>query len=192
MGTTDDLTTSFLIFSQFSTALWDLANSRPVHSQMLSSHLFFCLPCLLPPFTVPCKMILARPNERKTCPYHCSLRLFAMVWRSSGGLIAFWILARTSSLVTWSLCEMHSILQSHLISMACILLWSSSVRVRDSELWQPYHGLDTRKYSTRWTGQPSKPECVCPIGRGIEDSDMCSSHSPPRYRCTAPMKQEKC
>ena len=40
-GTTDDFTTSFLHFSLFSTALWDLANSRPVHSLMLSSYLFF-------------------------------------------------------------------------------------------------------------------------------------------------------
>ena len=66
-GTTDDFTTSFLHFSQFSTALWDLANSRPVHSLMLSSHLFLCLPCLLPPFTVPCKMILARPVVVWSC-----------------------------------------------------------------------------------------------------------------------------
>ena len=57
-GTTDDFTTSFLHFSLFSTALWDLANSRPVNSPMLSSHLFVCLPCFLPPFTVPCKMVL--------------------------------------------------------------------------------------------------------------------------------------
>ena len=35
-GTTDDLATSFLHFSLFSTALWDLANSRPAHSLMLS------------------------------------------------------------------------------------------------------------------------------------------------------------
>ena len=54
-GTTDDFATSFLHFSLFSTAIWDLPNSRPVHSLMLSSHLFLCLPCLLPPFTVPCK-----------------------------------------------------------------------------------------------------------------------------------------
>ena len=47
-GTTDDFTTSFLHFSLFSTALWDLLNSRPVHSLMLSSHLFLCLPCLFP------------------------------------------------------------------------------------------------------------------------------------------------
>ena len=37
-------------------------NSRPAHG-LMSSHLFFCLPCLLPPFTVPCKMVLARPDE---------------------------------------------------------------------------------------------------------------------------------
>ena len=45
--TTDDFTTSFLHFSLFSIALLDLANTRPVHSLMLSSYLFFCLPCLL-------------------------------------------------------------------------------------------------------------------------------------------------
>ena len=67
-----------LHFSLFSTALWDLPNSRPVHSLMLSSHLFLCTPCLLPPFTVPCKMVLAKPDERETWPYHCSLRLFTI------------------------------------------------------------------------------------------------------------------
>ena len=65
-GTTDDFTTSDLQFSLFPTALRDLANSRPVHSLMLSSRLFFCLPCLLPLFAVPCKMVLARPDERET------------------------------------------------------------------------------------------------------------------------------
>ena len=39
-GTVDDFTANFLDFSLFFTALWDLANSRPVHSPMLSSHLF--------------------------------------------------------------------------------------------------------------------------------------------------------
>ena len=76
---------------------------------MLSSHLFLCPPCLLLPFTVPCKMVLARPDERETWPCHCSLRLFTIVRRSSCGPIACWILARTSSLVTWSLYEMCSI-----------------------------------------------------------------------------------
>ena len=102
-GTTYDFATTFLHFSLFSTALWDLPNSRPVHSLMLSSYLFPCLPCLLPPFTVPCKMVLARPDERETWLYHCSLRLFPIVRRSSCGPIAYLILARTSSMVTRSL-----------------------------------------------------------------------------------------
>ena len=50
--TTDDFMTSFLHFSLSSTAVWDLVNSRPVHSLTYSSHLFLCLvffsllPCL--------------------------------------------------------------------------------------------------------------------------------------------------
>ena len=75
-STTDDFATSFPHSFVLSTALF------------LSSHLFLCLPCLLPPFTVPCKMVLARPNERKIWPYHCSLHLFTMVSGSSCGLIA--------------------------------------------------------------------------------------------------------
>ena len=35
-GTTDDFTTNFLHFPLLTTALWDLANSRPVHSLVLS------------------------------------------------------------------------------------------------------------------------------------------------------------
>ena len=103
-GTTDEFTISFFYFSLFSTTLWDFANSRPVHSPMLSCHLFLCLPCLLHPFTVTCKMVLARPNERHTCPYHFSL--FTMVRRFRVVRLP----AQTSSLVTWSLYEVRSIL----------------------------------------------------------------------------------
>ena len=110
-GTTDDFATSFLHLLLFSTALSDLANSRPVHSLMLSSHLFPCLPCLFLPFTVPCKMVFARSKEPGTCPHHFSLCLFIMVRRSLCGLIACGISAQTSSLMTWSLYEMCSILQ---------------------------------------------------------------------------------
>ena len=120
-GTTDDFTASFLHISLFSTAVWALANSRPVHSLMLYSNLFLCLPCLLFPFTVPCNTVLARPDERETWPYHCSLNLFTMVRWSSCGRIACWIFTRTSSLVTWSSYEMRSILRKYNISMACIL-----------------------------------------------------------------------
>ena len=67
-GTTDDFTASFLHLSLFSTALWDLANSRPVLSLMLSSHLYFLSVLPSSPFTVPCKMVLARPDERDYIP----------------------------------------------------------------------------------------------------------------------------
>ena len=63
-GTTDDLANSFLHFHCSPLAPWDLATSRPVHFLMLSSQLFLCLPCLVYPSTVPCKMVLARPDER--------------------------------------------------------------------------------------------------------------------------------
>ena len=45
--------------------------------------LLFLSHCLLPPFAVPREMVLARPDERETYPYHLSLHLFTMVRRSS-------------------------------------------------------------------------------------------------------------
>ena len=56
--------------------------------------------------------------------------------------IACWILAQTSSLVIWSLYEIRIILRLHLISIACILLWSSTVRVHDS---QAYRKMDVTR-----------------------------------------------
>ena len=53
-GTTGDFTTSVHHFSLFSTALWDLANSRPVHSLLLSSRLFL--------------------SARSFFPFHCALQ----------------------------------------------------------------------------------------------------------------------
>ena len=82
-GNTDDFTASFLYFSLISTALRDLANSRPVHSLMLPSHFSFCLPCLLPPFIVPCNMVLARPDERENV--YTTAVCVSLRW--SGGLL---------------------------------------------------------------------------------------------------------
>ena len=148
-GTTDDFAISFLHFSLFSTALWDLPNSRPVHSLMLSSHLFLCLPCFLLPFTVPCKMVLARPDERETWPYHCSLCFFMIVKRSSCSPIACWILAWTSLLVTWSLYEMCSILWKHIISLFFVFFFGAL-------LW----GSMIHKHTGRWMWQGSVSVCL--------------------------------
>ena len=149
--TTDDFTTSFLHSSLLSTALWDFANSRPVYSLILSFHLFFCLPCLLPPFTVSCKMVFARPYDRETWPYHCSLRLYMMVRRSSCGPNACWILARTSSLVTWSLYEMRSIVSGGSTSFPWLVFFFEAL------LW----GFRIHKHTGRWMWQGSASAVSC-------------------------------
>ena len=141
-GTTDDFTTSFFHFFMFSTALCDLVNSRPVHFLVLSSHFFVCLPCLLPPFTVPCKMVLARPDELETCPYYISLRLLMMVRRSSCAPLACWILAQTSLLVTWSLYEMRSFFRYYFISMENIIGAINSKNVHCVYTWPPRCGFE--------------------------------------------------
>ena len=112
-GTTDDVATIPFHPSLSSAALRESPNPIPVHSLMLSSHLFFCLPLLLAPFTVPC---FAMPEDLEMWPYHLSFRFFTMVRRSSCTPVAFWILLRTSSFVTWSLYDMFrfSPIASHL------------------------------------------------------------------------------
>ena len=134
-GTTVDFTTSFLHSSRFSAFCSMMFHSRPVHSLMLSSHRFLCLP-LLPPWTVPCRIVLASPDDRLTCPYHFSLRLFTAVRRSSYGPMAFLILPFTSWLVMWSLHEIPRSLRKHLISSACILLSMSAVTVHVSHAYK--------------------------------------------------------
>ena len=95
-GTTDDFATSFLHLFLFSTALWDLPSSRPVHSLMLSSHLFLCLPCLLPPFTVPCKMLWPDLMNGK----HDHTTAVCVSLRSSGGLRVVQLPAKSWTCVT--------------------------------------------------------------------------------------------
>ena len=59
-GTTVDFTTSFLHSSPFSACRRMVIHWRPVHSFMLSSHRFLCLPLGLPLWTVPCRIVLTR------------------------------------------------------------------------------------------------------------------------------------
>ena len=105
-GTTDEFATIPFHLDLFSAALVELAKSIPVHSLILSSHLFFCLPLFLFPFTVPCRIVFAKPEDLETWPNHLSFRFLTRVRSSSYSLMAAWIFLRTSSLVTWSLYEM--------------------------------------------------------------------------------------
>ena len=44
----------------------ELAKYIPVHSLILSTHLFFCLPLLLFLFTVSCRIVFAKPEDLET------------------------------------------------------------------------------------------------------------------------------
>ena len=102
-GTTDDIATIPFHPSLSFVVLKESPNPIYVHFLILSSHLFFCLPLLLTPFTVPCRIVFAMPEDLEMWSYHLSFLFFTMVRRSSYTPIAFWILLRTSSFVTWSL-----------------------------------------------------------------------------------------
>ena len=78
-GTTDDVATIPFHSSLSSAALRESPNHIPVHSLMLSSHLFLCLPLLLAPFTVPCRIVVAMPGDLEMWPYHQSFRFFTML-----------------------------------------------------------------------------------------------------------------
>ena len=72
-GTTDNRVTSCLNLCLSSTALCDCGKSSPVLFLTLSSHRFLCLPLLLAPLAVPCKVVIANPDDRETCLYHFSV-----------------------------------------------------------------------------------------------------------------------
>ena len=96
---------------------------------------------LLSPFTVPCKMVLARHNERETWSHHCSLCLFTMVWRSSCGPIACWILARTPrwwhSLCMRCMVSCGSTPFPRLVFFFVALLWGSMIHKHTGRwMWQ--------------------------------------------------------
>ena len=78
-------------FDLFSAALVELAKSIPVHSLILSSHLFFCLPLFPFPFTVPCRIVFAEPEDLETWPNHLSFRFLTRVRSLSYSPMAAWI-----------------------------------------------------------------------------------------------------
>ena len=110
-GTTDEFATIPFHLDLFSAALVELAKSIPVNSLILSSHPFFCLPLFLFPFTVPCRIVFAKPEDLETWLNHLSFHFLTRVRSSSYSPMAAWIFLRTSSLVTWSLYEMFNSLR---------------------------------------------------------------------------------
>ena len=84
-------------------ALVELAKSIPVHSLILSSHLFSCLPLFLCPFSVPCRIVVAKPKDLETWSNHLSFRFLTRVRSLSYSPVAAWIYLQTSPLgYLWS------------------------------------------------------------------------------------------
>ena len=138
-GTTDEFATIPFHLNLFSAALVELAKSIPVHSLILSSHLFFCLPLFLFPFIVPCRIVFAKPEDLETWPNHLSFRFLTRVRSSSYSPMAAWNFLRTSSLVTWSLYEMFSSLRSissQKPAFFSLTLQSRSMIHRHTEIWK--------------------------------------------------------
>ena len=76
-GTTDDVAT----IPFHSSAALSLQTPFPF---ILWCYLFFfCLPLLLAPFTVPCRIVFAMPEDLEMWPYHLSFRFFTTVRGSS-------------------------------------------------------------------------------------------------------------
>ena len=75
-ATTDEFATipfRLVLAALVSAALVELTNSIPIHSLILSSHLFLCLPLLFP-FPVPCRIVIAKPEDFETCPNRLNFR----------------------------------------------------------------------------------------------------------------------
>ena len=96
-----DLQTLSLHLTLFSDSLRVSQNFNPVYSKMLFSKRFFCRPLLLPPYTVPYKIVSAHLADLDTWPNHFkNLRFFTVVKKSSSGPMACGlILSLTASLV---------------------------------------------------------------------------------------------
>ena len=65
-GTTVEFATIPFHRALLSAALVEPTKPIRAHPLILSSHLFFCLPLLLFPFTVPCKIVFAKPIYDQT------------------------------------------------------------------------------------------------------------------------------
>ena len=79
-GTTNEFATISFHLVLFSAALVELAKSIPVHSLILSSHLFFCMPLFR--FPCPCPVGLTLLNQKTF--KHSQTILTSVSWPGSG------------------------------------------------------------------------------------------------------------
>ena len=122
-----------------SAALVELTKSIPVHSLTLSSRLFFYLPLLFFPFTVPCRVLFPKPEDLETWPNHLSFCFWTRVRSSRYSPMAAWIFLRASSLETWFLYKMFiafGSISSQRPAFFSLTLLSKSKNHRHTEIWK--------------------------------------------------------
>ena len=159
---------------------------------MLSSHHFLCL-LHLPPWTVPCRTVLASPDDCMSCPYHFSLRLFTEVRRSSYSPKACPILAFTSSLVMWSLYEIPRSLPKHLsLHVVCLGQWRMVEPIPLHAKWN----TSTLAFVRHW---PWTALCLLTVVTGLgivfgeskEREQRCDSQKPSKQAGNGQEAEEK-
>ena len=129
-------------------------------------------------------MVLARPDERETCPYHFSLRLFTMVRRSLCCLITCLILARTSSMVTWfcrsCVVSWGSTSFPWLVVFFGALLWESMIhKLTGRWMWQGSASIVSRNREKCLWFQPCQYCCcLCYPGEYLRLGTLISYNSP--------------
>ena len=138
-GTTDEFATILFHLYLFSAALVELTKPIPVHSLILSSHRFFCLPLFLFPFTMPCRIVFAKPEGLETWTNHLSFRFLTRITSSSYSPMAAWVFLRTSSLVNgpYIKCSIASgSISSQKPAFFSLTLQSRSMIHRHTEIWK--------------------------------------------------------
>ena len=114
--------------------LLELGKMQACPFPMLSSHIFFCLLCLLPPFTVPCRMVLARPDKRET---------FCISSKWSRGLHVVWMFAGSwHGLPGWK----HCLCMKCIVSLAMKMRWCCKI------LWKDTTSRHMWLYTCHWPG----------------------------------------
>ena len=101
---------------------------------------------------MPCRIVFAKPEDVERWPNHLSFHFLTRVRSSAYSPMSAWIILRTSSLVTWSLCEMFNSLQQHLISKAYVIFSESAVSVHDSQV---YRNMEMTREPISFTFDPT-------------------------------------
>ena len=117
---------------------------------MLSSHLFFWLPLFLFPFTVPCKIVFAKPEGLETWPYRLSFRFLTRFRSSSYFPMAVWIFCEPPHWYN-GLCMKYSLASGSISSQKTAFFLLSAVKTHDS---QAYRNMEMTRELISFTFDP--------------------------------------